>query len=90
MEKRSTVKIYKSLTGIEAQLFGGSETILGKKFKFDGSKQPIELAGVAGEEFAKLVLDKKIKMIRFDRNGFKYHGRVKAFADGMRKAGLEF
>jgi len=90
MEKRSLVKIYRSLSAIEAQVIDGGKTIVGKKYKLSGKVAPIELAAQAGEDFAKLVQEKKIKMIRFDRNGFRYHGRVKAFAEGLRKAGLEF
>jgi large subunit ribosomal protein L18 len=37
-----------------------------------------------------MVSDQKVKQIAYDRNGFKYHGKVKAFADGMREAGVEF
>lgn len=90
MEVRSQIKIYKSLNALEAQVIVGGKTILGKKFMFSGKETPVDQSFKAGEEFAKLAQGKKIKMIRFDRNGFKYHGRVKAFAEGMRKAGLEF
>lgn len=43
-----------------------------------------------GEKVAELALKKKIKSITFDRNGYRYHGRVKSLADGARKGGLEF
>jgi large subunit ribosomal protein L18 len=36
------------------------------------------------------LLEKKIQTVVFDRNGYKYHGKVKAVADGARKAGLKF
>jgi large subunit ribosomal protein L18 len=49
-----------------------------------------EKAGKVGEELAKLAIAKKIKKVTFDRNGFRYHGRVKALAEGARKGGLEF
>ena len=42
------------------------------------------------ESLAKDLLSKKIKKIVFDRGGYKYHGQVKAMADNLRKAGLEF
>ena len=48
------------------------------------------IAGQVGEEIAKKALAKKIKTIVFDRNGFMYHGRVKALAEGARKGGLVF
>ena len=43
-----------------------------------------------GEEIAKIALDKGISQVVFDRNGFLYHGRVKALADAARKGGLKF
>jgi len=41
-------------------------------------------------KFAKLVLEKKINEVIFDRGCLLYHGRVKAFADGAREGGLKF
>ena len=43
-----------------------------------------------GKEIAKLAIEKKIKKVVFDRGGFKYHGRIKAVAEGAREAGLVF
>ena len=50
----------------------------------------IMIAGTGWEEFAKKAIAKKIKTVVFDRNGFMYHGRVKALAEGARKGGLDF
>jgi large subunit ribosomal protein L18 len=50
----------------------------------------IAAAAVLGEAFAKEAVSKGIKKICFDRGGYLYHGRVKAFAEAARKAGLEF
>ena len=44
----------------------------------------------AGEKIAKSALSKNIKKVVFDRNGFIYHGRVRALADAARKSGLDF
>lgn len=44
----------------------------------------------AGKELAKLAIEKKIKKVVFDRGGYKYHGRVKAVAEGAREGGLSF
>lgn len=49
-----------------------------------------EAASKLGTEIVKLCLAKKIKVVVFDRGGYLYHGRVKAFADAAREAGLEF
>ena len=43
-----------------------------------------------GEAMGKRLVDKNIKTVVFDRNGYLYHGVVKALADGTRKAGIEF
>jgi large subunit ribosomal protein L18 len=50
----------------------------------------VEAASILGEAFAKELTAKGFKMVRFDRAGYKYHGRVKAFAESARKGGLEF
>lgn len=47
-------------------------------------------AQAIGQEVAKRALNKNIKAVVFDRNGYLYHGRVKALADGAREAGLNF
>ena len=45
---------------------------------------------LVGKEIARLAKEKNISSVVFDRNGYIYHGRVKAVADGAREAGLEF
>jgi len=50
----------------------------------------IQLAKQVGSSIAKKALEKKIKKVVFDRAGYKYHGRVKAVAEGARKEGLSF
>jgi large subunit ribosomal protein L18 len=47
-------------------------------------------AAVVGREVARLAKEKNIARVVFDRNGYIYHGRIKAVADGAREAGLEF
>ena len=42
-----------------------------------------------GKEIAKRALEKNIISVVFDRNGYRYHGRVKALADGAREGGLK-
>jgi large subunit ribosomal protein L18 len=47
-------------------------------------------AGVVGSLVAKRALDKGITQVVFDRGGYKYHGRVRALAEGARQGGLKF
>jgi large subunit ribosomal protein L18 len=47
-------------------------------------------AQAIGKAIAERLLEKGVKRVVFDRNGFLYHGRVKAVADAAREAGLEF
>ncbi|MBN1525292.1 MAG: 50S ribosomal protein L18 [Spirochaetales bacterium] len=53
-------------------------------------KNTVESIGKIGEEFGARLKKKNIQAIAFDRNGYAYHGLVKAVADGIRKAGIEF
>jgi len=50
----------------------------------------IDIAQQVGQLLAKKAIDKKIEKIIFDRGGYKYHGRVKALAEGARQGGLKF
>jgi len=50
----------------------------------------VDAAKAVGEKIARSALEKGVKNVVFDRNGFVYHGRVKAVADAAREAGLEF
>lgn len=47
-------------------------------------------AELVGKEIARMAKEKNITRVVFDRNGYLYHGRVKAVADGAREGGLEF
>jgi len=87
---RIRLVIYRSNKALEAQLVESGKTVIGKKFVFDGKQKPIEQAKAYGQAFAKLLNEKEIKQIAYDRNGFRYHGRVKSFAEGLREAGIEF
>ncbi|MCL2067131.1 MAG: 50S ribosomal protein L18 [Treponema sp.] len=57
---------------------------------FRDIKANVEGAGRLGEAVGKRLLEKNIKTVVFDRNGYLYHGLVKALAEGTRKAGIEF
>jgi len=97
--ERPRLVVYRSLKYIYGQIVDDSKekTILtasnlSKELKKDTSKakSKIESSKKVGELIAKMALKKKIKRVVFDRNGYKYHGRVKAFAEGAREGGLDF
>ncbi|AEE17688.1 50S ribosomal protein L18 [Treponema brennaborense] len=58
--------------------------------EFASLKPNMDGAAKLGEAMGKRLADKNIKTVVFDRNGYLYHGVVKALADGTRKAGIEF
>jgi large subunit ribosomal protein L18 len=53
-------------------------------------KTKVEKSTLVGKLLAKKAIEKNISSVVFDRNGYLYHGRVKAFADGAREGGLKF
>lgn len=53
-------------------------------------KKPMDVCKIVGKAAAKQALEKKIQAVVYDRNGYLYHGRVKAVADGAREGGLKF
>ena len=57
--------------------------------KVKGAKTKVEEAFEVGKEIAKKALEKKIEFVVFDRNGYRYHGRVKSLAEGAREGGLK-
>lgn len=59
-----------------------------KKSTLKGTKT--EIAEKIGESLAQNAKEKGISTVVFDRGGYKYHGRVKALADGLRRGGLKF
>lgn len=95
--------IFRSNKHIHAQLINddtgktilyGGDMETGKKLEKNISekKKPAKLAASfeAGKLFAEKALKNKIDKIIFDRGGNRYHGRIKAFADGAREGGLKF
>ena len=90
--ERPRLAVYKSNKFITAQLINDEKgvTILSAgdlKVKKGAKTARAEEVGTV---IAKLAVEKKIKKVVFDRAGFLFTGRVKAFADAARKGGLEF
>lgn len=85
--KHIYVQIIEDVTG---RTLAAASTIAkdaGDSIKYTGN---VEAAKVVGKQIAEQALAKDIKQVVFDRNGFLYHGRIKALADAAREAGLNF
>ncbi|MBM3205943.1 50S ribosomal protein L18 [Candidatus Shapirobacteria bacterium] len=94
-DKRYRLSVFRSNRFISAQIIDDEKgaTILGVSGKNLGEKvkgSKSEKAEILGEFLAKEALKKGVKKIKFDRGNSRYHGRVKALAEGARKGGLEF
>ena len=89
---RSNRHIYSQLRDdVSARTIAGCSTMTpALREAVAGASSKIEQARIVGEHLARLAKEKGIKVVSFDRNGRKYHGRVKALADGARAGGLEF
>jgi len=98
--ERPRLVVYRSLKNIEGQLVDddAGRTVLGvstlaadlKDFQAEGSHKRVEHAFAAGKMLAERAKAQGIEAVVFDRGGYKYHGRVKAFAEGAREGGLQF
>jgi len=98
--ERPRLVVYRSLRNIEGQLVNDDEgrTLLGLStlapelrggVQGEGNRK-VEAARAAGTLLAERAREKGISAVVFDRGGFRYHGRVKAFAEGARAGGLVF
>jgi large subunit ribosomal protein L18 len=88
---RSNKHIYAQIIDDIASVTLASASTRGKTIR-DGLKQSgnIAAAKLVGTEVAKQAIQVGIKCVKFDRNQYRYHGRVKALADAAREAGLVF
>jgi len=100
--ERPRLSVYRSLKHIYAQIIDDTRghTLVAasslspeirerwEELKKEGGKTAV--ARAVGELIGKRAVEAGIKKVVFDRGGFKYHGRVKALAEGARAAGLEF
>ena len=91
--KRPRLSVFRSNRGFYMQLINDEKgktlvSVHSREIKSKGPKNEVSLE--LGKLLAKRAKDKKIKKIVFDRGGYKYHGRVKAAAEGAREGGLEF
>ncbi len=96
---RLRLNVYRSLKHIYAQIIDDrkghtlvSASTVDREIRemVKDVKGKVEQSRIVGKVLAQRALEAGIKQVAFDRNGYKYHGRVKALADGAREGGLEF
>jgi large subunit ribosomal protein L18 len=97
--ERPRLTIYRSAKHIYAQIIDDttgktlvSTSTLSKDLREEAKsvKSEMDVCKLVGKRAAKQALEKKILSVVYDRNGYLYHGRVKAVADGAREGGLKF
>jgi large subunit ribosomal protein L18 len=97
--ERPRLTIYRSLDKIYAQIIDDttgktliSASSLTKELAEDlkKAKDKVQCGKTVGNYIGKKALEQNIKTVVFDRNGYRYHGRVQAVAEGAREAGLKF
>ena len=89
--------ISRSLKNISAQIIDDAKNItllaassVEKDIKSGQKMNKTDISKIVAEKLAKKAQEKKITRIYFDRGIYKYHGRVKVFAETLRKNGMEF
>ncbi|MCF7919726.1 MAG: 50S ribosomal protein L18 [Candidatus Cloacimonetes bacterium] len=95
--ERPRLVVFRSLNNIYGQVIDDktgntlvSFSTLSKELASDTKLKKTEQSFETGRKLGELALAKGITKVTFDRGGYLYHGRVKALAEGARKAGLEF
>jgi large subunit ribosomal protein L18 len=86
---RSAKHIYAQVISDEAGATLVSASTMSVDLRGGGGKK-LDAAKKVGEIIAKRCLEKSISQVVLDRNGFLYHGRIKALAEAAREAGLKF
>jgi large subunit ribosomal protein L18 len=90
--ERPRISVFRSNRGIQAQLVDdlAGRTLAAVTWTESDlrSLKPMEQAGKAGELLAERAKAAGVQSAVFDRGGYRYHGRVKAFAEGVREGGL--
>ena len=95
--ERFRLSISRSTKNISAQIIDDNKNItiisassVEKDIKSVSKVNKSELSKIVAEKLAKKAQEKKITKIYFDRGTYKYHGRIKAFAEALRKNGMDF
>ena len=90
---RFRLTVYRSSRNISAQIIDDKKNatlVSASSLKEKNKKKKTDVSLVVAEEMAKKAKEKKITKVYFDRGAYKYHGRIKIFADALRKGGLIF
>ena len=89
---RPRLSVYRSLTTLSVQVIDdvSGKTIAAASSKEAQAKMNLDGAKKVGELIAKKAKDAGVTSVVFDRNAYRYHGRVKALADAAREGGLQF
>ena len=94
---RFRLSIFRSAKNISAQIIDDAKNVtllsassVEKDIKNTKTKNKSELSVIVAEKLAKKAQEKKISKIYFDRGIYKYHGRIKIFAETLRKNGMDF
>ena len=92
--ERPRLTVFRSLNNVYAQIIDdslGNTIVASSSLKLDsGDQKKGEVAFTVGKNIAELAKKAGISKVVFDRGGYKYHGRVKIFAETLRKNGMEF
>jgi large subunit ribosomal protein L18 len=95
--ERPRLAVFRSNKGIYAQIIDDvkgvtlvSMSSISKEIELAAGLKKTEQSLMVGQKLGEKAIAVGITKVAFDRSGYKYHGRVKALADGARKAGLEF
>lgn len=91
--ERPRLSVFRSNTRIYAQIIDDTRGVTlasASSFDLQANKLNVEIARQVGKILAERATANGIKAVVFDRNGYLYHGRVKALAEGAREGGLQF
>ena len=92
--ERFRLTVFKSSRNISAQIIDdkSSKTLISATSikEKNTNKKKTDLSLLVAERLSKKAIEKKITRVYFDRGGYKYHGRIKIFAEALRKGGLIF
>lgn len=91
--ERPRISVFRSNRGLSVQVIddtAGKTLFSASTLLTKGTKNNKDSALTLGKEFGGMLKEKGIGKVVFDRNGYKYHGKIQVFAEALREAGLTF